>query len=408
MGTTATLLYNITTLIAATLFFYNSTLLFITRKGNKAKRTLAFTNLIWGLLYLSLIIFDYCNIEITTFPIFSVQTLILSNVFICIMFLYPLDVVRPGWLNGKRFFYLFIPSIGISLIYFIILGILDEEIENLSSFQDLKSSILHFNVWYRFILLACNLVYCYILLKLTYYHEMEYDKWIKNKYPDQTTIDITWMNYYYHMLIVLIMFFCITVFWGSKWNIVMYNTVIICCFSVLFYKGLFHKEVYTDYSPKENIEISQPQVSKLECDTSSNNPIYTGNNFEVMIPTYVNTVKNWFEKEKTYLDQELKLADVSQILPLNRSYLSRVFNEGFGMNFNDVVRYYRIEHAKEILTVHPEYPFHKVATLCGFTSYTTFTRAFQKVMGITPKQFKIQLPSNVLMQENKTPLPNEA
>ena len=68
----------------------------------------------------------------------------------------------------------------------------------------------------------------------------------------------------------------------------------------------------------------------------------TKNAFLNKLPAYHDEIANWMIKEKPYLNPSFKLMDVSNILPLNRTYLSRVFNDGFGESFSNVVRNYRI------------------------------------------------------------------
>ena len=55
-------------------------------------------------------------------------------------------------------------------------------------------------------------------------------------------------------------------------------------------------------------------------------------------------------ERKPYLRGDFKFMDVSEILPLNRTYLSRVFNDGFGDSFSGVVRDYRIRETEEMLS----------------------------------------------------------
>lgn len=68
------------------------------------------------------------------------------------------------------------------------------------------------------------------------------------------------------------------------------------------------------------------------------------------LPAYRDEVANWMIEKKPYLNPSFKLIDVSEILPLNRTYLSRVFNDGFGDSFSNVVRDYRIREAEWMLT----------------------------------------------------------
>lgn len=97
------------------------------------------------------------------------------------------------------------------------------------------------------------------------------------------------------------------------------------------------------------------------------------------------------EKEKPYLNPGFKLMDVSDLLPLNRTYLSRVFNEGFGNSFSDVVREYRIREAEWMLANRKDIPVGQVGELCGFSSASAFHRTFtQSHDGLTPNRYRKQ------------------
>lgn len=404
-----TILFRITTSVATTLFIYNFILLILTGRGNRSRKILAFTNLAWGLLYLTLSTCDYLNIEFSSYPIFSIKTLVLSNFFICVMYLYPLENVYTKPLNVKNIFLLFSPSLLISLCYFSILYLTGEEIEDITSFPAFKESLGHFNVWYRFIIVACNLAYSFWLLRIIHAaikgHEHEKDRESKEK--------MAWMNYYFNMMIVLVVFYLVTIFWGSQWNVIIYTAVIIGCFSILFYKGAFYssntqdnmivteeiaeqeekeeEEEYQEHTEDLKDEYSEDINQEAEEIPSESLENIKNYSFENKIPTYVREIKQWMEKDQPYLNKNFQLTDVSTILPLNRSYLSRIFNEGFGKNFSEVVRSYRINYAKECITNQPQLQLHKIADTCGFTSYATFIRAFQKETGMSPKQFKLLL-----------------
>lgn len=67
-------------------------------------------------------------------------------------------------------------------------------------------------------------------------------------------------------------------------------------------------------------------------------------------------IKEWKEKllqlmqsGKAYEDPELSLAQVAKQLQSNPSFISRMVNTGFGVNFNDFVNQFRIEAVKEML-----------------------------------------------------------
>ena len=111
--------------------------------------------------------------------------------------------------------------------------------------------------------------------------------------------------------------------------------------------------------------------------------------FLVKLPEYKTKVQQWMQETKPYLRKDFKLMDVAGVLPLNRTYLSQIFNEGWGESFSDVVRSYRIHYAEELLRNHPELTVNQVALKSGFTSPSALHRAFAQYHdGITPKQYR--------------------
>ena len=96
--------------------------------------------------------------------------------------------------------------------------------------------------------------------------------------------------------------------------------------------------------------------------------------------------------ERAYEDPELSLSQVARQLKTNPSIISKVINQGFKLNFNDFVNFYRIEAVKDKLTAGEQ----KTQTLlgiaydCGFNSKATFNRAFKKAAGVSPKEWMAQ------------------
>jgi AraC-like DNA-binding protein len=93
--------------------------------------------------------------------------------------------------------------------------------------------------------------------------------------------------------------------------------------------------------------------------------------------------------EKLYENPELTLAEIAKKLETNASVISKAINQGFQMNFNDLINFYRVEAVKKKL----EQGEHKKSTLlgiafdCGFNSKATFNRAFKKNTRISPKEY---------------------
>ena len=57
----------------------------------------------------------------------------------------------------------------------------------------------------------------------------------------------------------------------------------------------------------------------------------------MLFKRYAEEVNTWFEKEKPYLRDDLRLTDLQRVFPISRSYLSQLFNKELGMSFSDYV-----------------------------------------------------------------------
>jgi AraC-like DNA-binding protein len=94
--------------------------------------------------------------------------------------------------------------------------------------------------------------------------------------------------------------------------------------------------------------------------------------------------------KKPYLDSELNLIKLAELLQMTPHQLSYIINNGFNENFFQYVNGYRVEKAKELLV---EDEMNKLSILgiafeSGFNSKTSFNTTFKKFTGQTPSEFK--------------------
>ena len=99
-------------------------------------------------------------------------------------------------------------------------------------------------------------------------------------------------------------------------------------------------------------------------------------------------LEDYFEREKPYLQPELKIWDICKELRTNRTYISNAINEGFGMNFSQFVNQYRVAYAKELLQVSPQKKMEEIAMESGFGSQASLNRAYKHIENATPIEFK--------------------
>jgi AraC-like DNA-binding protein len=96
------------------------------------------------------------------------------------------------------------------------------------------------------------------------------------------------------------------------------------------------------------------------------------------------------DEEQIYRNQRLTINDVANAMGTNRTYLSVYLNSVLHTTFYDYINNYRIEQVSIPLLkqLRPPRTMEEIAELSGFSSVTTFRRAFLKKMGITPMNYR--------------------
>ena len=99
-----------------------------------------------------------------------------------------------------------------------------------------------------------------------------------------------------------------------------------------------------------------------------------------------------FEKEKPYLNPQLKITDISQKLKSNRTYVSAVIKDYHQTNFSRFVNSWRVKEAEQLLKSdkYKNYTTRGIAEMAGFHNYNTFIKAFRETYKTTPANFRSQ------------------
>ena len=387
--------------MAAVICLGGASLLFLRGRNNRSRRLLASIMLAWGIFYVIRIVgmlMGNQNLYFTKVDIANVFLLTSGNLYLIILLLYPLEIVRPGWLNLKRTGLLLLPYIGVTLFYYFVLSLLGQKPLILSDINQFMKHIGQFNVWFRILMTLSIAAYLAYLFRLTWRYKEFYQQWCRNNYSDDETMNISWLRQYGIGVVLIGVAYFWGVFDGNTYSFIIHNLTVQCFFCYTLYKGLFHDNPYTEnffsYSLDEN-EACQKAELKEKVSSTENVCLLevegNENAFLKKLPTYCDEISSWMIKKKPYLNPNFKLIDVSEILPLNRTYLSRVFNEGFGNSFNDVVRNYRLREAEWLLVNRKDIPVGQVGELCGFSSPSVFHRAFvQSHDGLTPNCYRKQ------------------
>ena len=106
---------------------------------------------------------------------------------------------------------------------------------------------------------------------------------------------------------------------------------------------------------------------------------------------YKQRLNHIMRTQREYLRPDLTLPKLATAVGCSVNILSQVINSGFGTSFFDYLNRYRIEHARDLLTVSDNNSaILHIAFTVGFNSNSAFYSAFRKHVGMTPAQYRVR------------------
>ena len=102
-------------------------------------------------------------------------------------------------------------------------------------------------------------------------------------------------------------------------------------------------------------------------------------------------IMNIVVMQKKYRDKDYAAKRLAEDLGTNTRYISAVVNVRFHMNYTSFVNKYRIEEAMTILVDkrYQDLRMEEVSDMVGFANRQSFYASFFKIMGITPREYRI-------------------
>lgn len=97
-------------------------------------------------------------------------------------------------------------------------------------------------------------------------------------------------------------------------------------------------------------------------------------------------------EKKLYLDPSLNIERFAQRIDLKTKEVSFYINTQLKCNFFEFINTYRVQEAQRLLLEEREASVNEIMRRSGFTSTSSFFRAFKKITGASPSQFRSSPP----------------
>ncbi|MEK6510105.1 helix-turn-helix domain-containing protein [Myroides sp. C4067] len=100
-------------------------------------------------------------------------------------------------------------------------------------------------------------------------------------------------------------------------------------------------------------------------------------------------ILDYFENNKTrFLSVDFTINTLSTEVKIPVHEISKKINNELNTNYYTMIAFYRIQHAKQLIQLEPNYKIEAIAEECGFNSRGTFTKYFKLFVKCTPTEYK--------------------
>jgi AraC-like DNA-binding protein len=377
-----------------------SFILMARKNGGRARNLFSFVMFMVGLTNLFSLISGLTTgyAGVVEYKFLSLPMLVYGSVYAYFFLLYPIEAFRPGWLTLRRAIIMFLPTIVVPIILLLVTKMQSEPAPLITSRTTLIDEFWNFNALIPLLILTYPIFGLVVMIR----YRKNYMKCCENNFASMENIDIKWLDDYIFSNFVITFSCLVVVFSDNVRSVLMHNIIFLLFFMYAFYRVLFQKNAYPEGYFKESMDEAEAetreemhlnnlyQVKDIQPDIIPilENGLNAKSLFESKLPDYKNKLEQWMQTEKPYLRKDFKLTDAMEILPLNRSYLSRLFNDGYGESFYQFVMRYRITESKRLLLSRPDLNITDIADLSGFSSLSVFGRAFTQEMNCSPTQWR--------------------
>jgi AraC family transcriptional regulator len=90
----------------------------------------------------------------------------------------------------------------------------------------------------------------------------------------------------------------------------------------------------------------------------------------------------------THIDTDINIDEICYDLGISKFYMHRIFKDAFGKNIYETIKSIRLQKASNLLITNKYATISEIGNLCGYSSHSSFIRAYKDRFGFTPKEWK--------------------
>lgn len=90
----------------------------------------------------------------------------------------------------------------------------------------------------------------------------------------------------------------------------------------------------------------------------------------------------------THIETHIDVEELSYNLDVSKFHMHRIFKEVFGKNIYEMIKSIRLQKAANLLLTNNYSTISNIANLCGYSSQSSFIKAFKERFDVSPKQWR--------------------
>lgn len=229
------------------------------------------------------------------------------------------------------------------------------------------------------IIIVCLPLYSYFMIK--YLKNTQEKKWV-----------LTLLTFMYLVLLVWLTTYIVGLFFKSDISFPMSLVALFATFIIHWtaYIGIYKYKLAKDTDAVYNFLNRDLAIAPANFQIVENDIAEEYSESITSINLYFQKLELLCKEQHIYTDSTLNREKVAEKLGISAGYLSQIVNTITGDNFANYINNYRVEAVKEMIS-NSEYENYNLLAMgleSGFTSKTTFYKAFKKVTGQTPNEYK--------------------
>lgn len=238
--------------------------------------------------------------------------------------------------------------------------------------------------YFQIILLGLMLTNSIFYISWSFIKIKQHKKNIKQFSSNPEDYNLKWLEQIIMALVCITLLITLfNIMYREQLNIFMYSAMLLTVYFIA-YNSLKQKEIYPINDKQTSEVISITEEKNVE---ESKRKVVTDEKL-IELKSEINAL---MQTQEPYLNSDLNLIQLSDLLHISPHILSYVINTGFNMNFPQFVNKYRVEKAKQLLKDQEKVKKLSILGIAyesGFNSKTVFNTTFKKITRQTPSEFK--------------------